>query len=208
MQYKHISEEERRIIEKLTQAGSSNKKIAEELGQSRSTIGRELKRNYGEGARYYEHMRAQKLSEKRRMGSKGPRIREKIWGKVFKLFKMDFSPKQVGSVIKVSHESIYRRIYAEIKVGRLDRKHLRWNLQKRLPRDLSKNSIENRPDLSSRAEFGHWEGDTVELVRGQSYLVTLVERKTRFLATKLIPNKKSETVRKPFYRHLSHFLRP
>ena len=55
--------------------------------------------------------------------------------------------------------------------------------------------MKNRPDLSSRAEFGHWEGDTVELVRGQNYLVTLVERKTRFLATKLIPNKKSETVR-------------
>ena len=33
MQYNHISKEERRIIEELTQAGSSNKKIAEELGR-------------------------------------------------------------------------------------------------------------------------------------------------------------------------------
>ena len=33
MQYSHISKEERRMIEKLTQAGSSNKKIAEELGR-------------------------------------------------------------------------------------------------------------------------------------------------------------------------------
>ena len=41
----------------------------------------------------------------------------------------------------------------------------------------------------------NWKGDTVELVRGQSYLVTLVERKTQFLATKHISNKKSETVR-------------
>ncbi len=111
---------------------------------------------------------------------------------------MDFSPEQIASVVKISHESIYRRIYAEVRAGRLERKHLRWNrkkrrrrLPKRPPRDLTKNSIENRPDLSPRAEFGHWEGDTVELVRGQSYLVTLVERKTRFLATKLIPNKKS-----------------
>ena len=56
-------------------------------------------------------------------------------------------------------------------------------------------SISTRPDLSSRAKFGHWEGDTVELVRGQSYLVTLVERKTRFLAMAHVPNKKSETVR-------------
>ena len=50
-------------------------------------------------------------------------------------------------------------------------------------------------NLSSRAEFGHWDGDTIELVRGQSYLVTLVERKARFLVTKLIPNKKSKNVR-------------
>ncbi|MFQ6722802.1 MAG: IS30 family transposase [Opitutales bacterium] len=56
-------------------------------------------------------------------------------------------------------------------------------------------SIQTCPDLSSRAGFGHWEWDTFELVRGQNYLVTLVKRKTRFLATKLIPNKKPETIR-------------
>ena len=27
----------------------------------------------------------------------------------------NFSPEQIASVVKVSHESIYRRIYAEIK---------------------------------------------------------------------------------------------
>ena len=68
-------------------------------------------------------------------------------------------------------------------------------MQQRPPRDLTKNSIENRPDLISRAEFCHWEGNTVELVCGQSYLATLVKGKTRFLATKLIPNKKSQTIR-------------
>ena len=50
MQYKHISKEERRMIEKLAQGGSSNKKIAKEVVRSASTIGRELKRNYGYGA--------------------------------------------------------------------------------------------------------------------------------------------------------------
>ena len=91
MHYKPIFKEERRIIEKLTQTGSSNKMIAEEFGQSRNTIGRELKRNYGEGAWYYEYMRAQKLADKRRKDSKKPRIIERIWEKVFELFKMDYS---------------------------------------------------------------------------------------------------------------------
>ena len=87
----------------------------------------------------------------------------------------------------MSHKTIYRRIYAEIRSGRLDRKHLRWDRknnggswQKRVLRDASKTSIEDRLDLSSRAEFGHWEGDIVELVCGKRYLVTMVERKMRF----------------------------
>ena len=114
--------------------------------------------------------------------------------------------------VYVSHETIYRGIYAEIKSGRLDRKHPHWERKKRRrrlpqrsPRDLSKLSIENRPDLSSRAEFGHWGGDTVELVRGQSYLVTMVERKTRFLAVAHVSSKKSETIRNAILSIFQHF---
>ena len=112
----------------------------------------------------------------------------------------------------MSHETIYRRIYGEIRSGQLDKKHLRWNrpkhryrLAKRRPRDLTKISIEKRPELSSRTEFGHWEGDTVELIRGQSYLVTMVERSTRFLLVAHDPNKKSETVRNAILSMFRHF---
>ena len=42
-------------------------------------------------------------------------------------------------------------------------------------------SIEDRPDLSSRAEFGHWEMDTVVSgLHGKGGLLVLVERQTRF----------------------------
>ena len=205
--YKHISKWERKRIEELTQDGKTNKEIAEILGRPISTIGRELKRNWGYGARWYKHERAQELSDGRRKASKVPRISEKTWRKVFDLYNVDWSPDQISGSLKsqgvyVSHETIYRRVYAEIRAGRLDRKHLRWErkkrwrrLPKRPPRDASKLSIESRPDLSSRAEFVHWEGDTVELIRGQSYLVTMVERKTRFTLVAHVPNKKSETVR-------------
>ena len=36
------------------------------------------------------------------------------------------------------------------------------------------------PALSFKAEFVHWECDMVELVRGQSYLVTMVEPRRDF----------------------------
>ena len=128
MQYRHISKEERKRIEELTQARKSNKEIAEELRRSKSTIGRELKRNWVYGARGYKHERAQELSDERRKGSKSPRISEKTWQKVFELFNEDLSPEQISGALKlqgvcVSHETIYRRIYAEIRAGRLDRKH-------------------------------------------------------------------------------------
>ena len=215
---KHLSLEERNIIERLVQAGKSNKAIAEVLGRSKSTIGRELERNcWRLGCREYRSEVAEGIAKKRQKHERKSRISEEIWQKIFEWYNADWSPEQISGALKlqsiyVSHETIYRRIYAEIKAGRLDRKHLRWErkkrrrrLPKRRPRDLTKLSIENRPDLSSRAEFGHWEGDTVELIRGQSYLVTMVERKTRFLAVTHVPNKKSETVRNAILSMLRRF---
>ena len=123
---KHLSLEERIIIERLVQAKKSNKKIAEALGRSKSTIGRELEWNWVYGARGYKHERAQELTETRRKDSKSPRISEKTWRKVFQLFNEDLSPEQISGALKlqgicVSHETIYRRIYAEILAGRLVR---------------------------------------------------------------------------------------
>ena len=218
MKKKHLSLEERSIIERLVQEGKSNKAIAEVLGRSESTIWRELKRNcrQSNGGEYQSDV-AEKMAKKRRKHKRKSRIVWEIWQKIFEWYNADWSPEQISWVLKlqgifVSHETIYRRIYAEIKAGRLDPKHLRQGrkkrrsrLAKRAPRDLSKVSIEKRPDLSSRAEFGHWEGDTVELVRGQSHLVTMVERSTRFLMVAHVPNKKAETVRNAILSMFRHF---
>ena len=121
--YNHISEEERKVIERLVQAGSSNKAIAALLRRSASTIGRELKRNYGYGARSYNSERAQELAEQRRKDSKESQISEKIWAEVFRLY---WSPEQISGALElrgifVSHETIYRRIYAEIKEEKRDK---------------------------------------------------------------------------------------
>ena len=157
------------------------------------------------------------VAKKRRRHERKSRISEEIWHKIFEFYNEDWSPEQISGALKlrgvfVSHETIYRRIYAEILAGRLDKKHLRWErkkhrrrLPKRPPRDLSKISIESRPELSSRTEFGHWDGDTVELVRGKSYLVTMVARSTRFLLVAHVSNKKSETVRNAILSIFRHF---
>ncbi len=56
------------------------------------------------------------------------------------------------------------------------------------------NIIHERPEAAiKRTEFGHWETDIVIRKAGQSCLVTLIDRKSRFLiaskATKKILNQ-------------------
>ena len=137
------------------------------------------------------------------------------------MYNEDYSPEQIAGVlknrgIKVSHETIYQRIYAEINVGRLDAKHLRHGRKKRHhkrrlrpPRDLTKTSIEQRPiEVAFRTDFGHWKewrADTVEIIRGKLYLITLVERVSRFIACAFVSNKRAEIVRTAITAELKRF---
>lgn len=121
MKNKHLSKGERNIIERLMQEGKSNKAIAKVLGRSTSTIGRELERNcWQEGYWRYQGKKAQGFSDRRRKRERKSRISERIWQEIFEMYNKDWSPEQISGVLKlrgiyVSHETIYRRIYAEIQ---------------------------------------------------------------------------------------------
>ena len=118
---KHLSLEERSIIERLVQEGKSNKAIAEVLDRSKSTIGRELERNcWRLKCREYRSEVADGVAKKRRRHERKSRISEKIWQKIFEFCNEDWSPEQIFGALKlrgvlVSHETIYRRIYGEIR---------------------------------------------------------------------------------------------
>ena len=118
---KHLSLEERSIIERLVQAGKSNKAIAEVLGQATSTIGRELERNcWRLKYREYRNKTADEVAKKRRRHERKSRISEKIWQKIFEFYNDDWSPEEISGALKlrgiyIRHETIYRRIYAEIR---------------------------------------------------------------------------------------------
>lgn len=56
-------------------------------------------------------------------------------------------------------------------------------------------SIHDRPlSAENRSRFGHWEGDTVRGKTGRSALVTLVDRKSRFLLSQRVPKVNSQFV--------------
>lgn len=56
-------------------------------------------------------------------------------------------------------------------------------------------SIHDRPkSADDRSEFGHWETDTVAGKTGGAYLVTLIDRKSRFILVGKVPRKKAAYV--------------
>ena len=124
---KHLSLEERSIIERLVQEGKSNKAIAEVLDRSKSTIGRELERNcWRFRCREYRSETADEVAKKRRKHERKSRISEEIWQKIFGFYNEDWSQEQISGALQlqgifVSQETIYHKNYAEILVGRLDR---------------------------------------------------------------------------------------
>ena len=104
----------------------------------------------------------------------------------------------------VSIEAIYQYIYRDHKQGGKLANYLRQKRKKRhkrLASNKKRGQIPNRVDIDERpqvveenTELGHWEADTVVLAAHQGSIVTLVERKTKFLITALLPNRETQSV--------------
>ena len=116
--YKHLTQEQRYQISGLKKAGYLQSAIAHELGVHKSTISRELRRNAGK--RGYQPKQAQLFSkEKRKNCANNQRLTESDWQEVERLLREDFSPEQVSGrlkaeqVLRISHEHIYRHVYAD-----------------------------------------------------------------------------------------------
>jgi IS30 family transposase len=56
-------------------------------------------------------------------------------------------------------------------------------------------SIDERPKIvEEKSRMGDWEGDTVESAGKNAYIATFVDRKTKFLLAKLMPDKSAATL--------------
>jgi len=198
-----LSFEERERIFVGIQQGESDSQIARALGRHRSTIGREIKRTCEERWRYRpsaaERRRAQRARRPRpgKLAS-GRRLLEAVEQGLAERW----SPEQISARLKrmypddaqmrISHETIYRSLYVQSR-GELRRqlsRHLRTGREHRKTRrhlerrgripDLVSIS-ERPPEVADRAVPGHWEGDLLVGAFNRSFIVTLVERHTRYV---------------------------
>lgn len=208
-QYTQLTSEQRYQISGLRKAGWKQVQIAAELGVHKSTITRELTRNRGE--RGWRPKQAQRTRDARRRGCiNGKRFSLNDWAEVERLIRQDLSPEQTAARLElegglsISHEIIYQHIYADKRTGgdlwrnlRCQKPHRKRYASGQERRGSIKNrvSIDDRPEIvEQKVRIGDWEGDTVIGKNHQGVLVTLAERKSRYVLAGALPSKHADGV--------------
>jgi len=200
MPYHQITSEERYSLGLLRQQGLRPAAIARLLGRHRSSITRELHRNRTHHDGCYRPQLAHWYAlGRRRRSRRNTRFTPADWARVDALVRADWSPEQVAGrlrrdrVLRISHETIYRHIWADRRCGGDLYRHLRGARKRHRKRYgvydwrgrlAGKRPIATRPPgAAHRSRVGHWEGDTM-LGAGQAgpCVLTLVERKSGYLA--------------------------
>ena len=226
MSYKHLSITEREMLMFYRAQGLSICKIAKLLGRNKSTLSRELKRNTGE----YLPSKAQAAYHKRRKKSRPHKklAQPELFNLVNKLFlDLHWSPEQIAERLKlenypiqISYKTIYRAIYAgmfdtpEQKRSTGNRGAIRRLRHRGKPRRKKgyvsnrgkipiTNELSARPvEANERIRLGDFELDTIVGKNRKSGLVTLVDRKSRFLLCSKVSRLGSEEVKEALIKLL------
>ncbi len=221
--YTHLNAEERLLIQRMRKMRKSQREIAELLGRNPSTISREIRRNIQNGARSYCGRWGQILSDKRKSYQylRGRKIHGELEDKICEKLMLYWSPKQISGWLKkeegleISHESIYRYIYANserheqfkpfLRQGRKLRRKRYGSGQRHSPIP-NRIPIENRPavvDLKER--IGDWECDTLIGANHLGAFVPLVDRKSLYCLSKKVESKTADAVSKAIIAMLKPF---
>ena len=207
--YQQLCLEDRCTIARLHAEGRSIRQIAAALDRAPSTISRELKRNFarltGYGPAY-----AEALAKARRW--KGSRLDRLPWlrSTVLGGLACGWSPEQVAGRLAIeygapviSHESIYRFIYAQL--ARTNdyrwRHYLPRAKAKRGWRGRSASFIQNRvpialrpAEAADRTRPGHWEADLMMFAKYGQAILTLHDRRSRILLATRPPSKAADPI--------------
>lgn len=208
MGYQHLTMEERYTIERVSQAGCPNIEIARIIGRDKSTVGRELKRNVS--LRGYRHKAAHHKAMARRLGKSKVKLDDVMRACVEDKIRAKWSPEQIEGRFKAEGTPVvsHQRIYEHVRQDRLDGgnlfKSLRRGSKKRRKRYGAKDGrgkIKGRVDIDQRPKIvdekeriGDWEGDTIVGGERKGAVVTMVERKSKYLLMEKVGKADSETV--------------
>jgi len=217
---KHLSLEEREEISRGLSVAESFASIARRLGRPTSTVSREVQRNSGRQG--YRATSADRATCQR---AKRPKLTKLSQNAALRLYvenglEAKWSPEEIcgrlpvefpdDDSMRIVHETIYQALFVQGRSG-LNKelvKCLRSKRKRRQPHTITARNrerggsiidrvmITERPaEVEDRAVPGHWEGDLIIGVKGQSQTGTLVERTTGFTMLLALPdNRRAATV--------------
>jgi len=211
--YQHLNKEERFYIWNALRTGSSQKEVALALKRSPSTICREIKRNKIKSAKIYTFYYALEIlgrRKKRIAKTKHRKLNQDNSKMIEQLLLCYLSPEQISGYllkhhdISISHETIYRYIYADKERHNKFKPFMRHgakNHRKAYGTGARASIIPNRVCITERpaiieekTRIGDWECDTVIGKDRKSVLVTVVDRTSLYTCCSRVLSKKSEVV--------------
>lgn len=207
MTHAHLNQAQRYQIQKLSAEGKSPPAIAARLGVHRSTIYRELRRGKFKGS-YCAATAHERSVWRRRASAANHRLHPpELWRWVRRQLCRQWSPEQISHRLKVAgsagdYSVSTQAIYDWLRRTRSPLiEHLRQSRDPnpwRGPRcgmPKGRPSIRKRPpEVLTREQAGHWEGDTIQGHSKKHCMVTLVERKSLYTLVSRTQRKRAEGV--------------
>jgi transposase, IS30 family len=210
--YRHFSLEERCTIACWRASGQSYRQIATALDRSPSSVAREVKRNSGLKLGYQPAYADEQAGARRWRGSRLARQPD-LQKYVLDRLAMGWSPQQIAGRLareshskSISHESIYRFIYAEKKrtddnawrnflpMAKAKRGHRAKASASPVHTIQHRISIDQRPHyIEKRKQPGHWEADLMLFKTYSQNVLVLHERSSRFTVFLHQANKAAAT---------------
>ena len=213
MSYSHFTLFERENLQLFLNQGKSFREIARIMGRSPSTISREVKRNWSKKAKHYNFWHAQtnyvcrrKVCHRKNNLAKCP----ELYLFVLEALSVFWSPEIIAArwnrdhEDKISFSSIYRAVKGGMFPGIKPGTHFRrrgkpYANQKKSYTRYFDSSIHDRPEIiEERGRIGDFEGDTVYGSVGKGYLITAVDRRSRFLVAAIAADKRIESTNAAF----------
>ena len=219
MRYIHLTIEERTSIAHLHKQGVSLRQIAITIGRNVSTIKRELDRNYTPNKKgdndYYPYSSQKRYEERKSEAHNIIQFPLEVIQIIEQRIKETWSPEQIAAYYKNDGFPCYKTIYKWINEGiiingnksLLRRKGKGGWYETRGKQNRGKSIRKRDKRIYKRADYGHWELDTVVpgLGKSKSCFITLVERKSRFYKAIKSPNRHADVVARLIIDYLKQY---
>lgn len=216
MPYSHLTLDERETIAQMRFAGHSPEEISRRLNRAPSTIRRELNRN-GKSSGYTASAAHKAAIERRAQRPLQRKMdHDSLQTNARTMLSRNWSPDEIAGRLKrehpgdpklhVSHQTIYRWLHAHPLLFEKFRSYMRHGRYRRRgsrPRGSIRNrvSIHDRETvIEERSRIGDWEGDTIVGKGHSGYVATFVDRKSGFLVTAKMNDKRATTLNRAAIR--------